>query len=455
MELENRKVLILGLGRTGESLARFLLGRRARVTISEKKQEEELGLRKILTLKERGVSLETGGHNLQTFLAADLIIPSPGVPPLPELESARKSGIPVISEIELACRFLKGTIVGITGSNGKSTTTTLIHRILKGAGLHAYLAGNIGTPLISFAEKSRAGNIYVTEISSFQLEYIQDFRVPLAAVLNISINHLDWHPSFSDYWNAKKKLILFQKSGDVAVLNRDDPLVWELAKEAKSEVYAFSRKRRIGKGCFVRAGEIFIRNTPEEKLLKLDEIPLPGAHNQENCLAAACIAHLLGVPARQTAKGIRNFKGLEHRLEKVITLRGIEFINDSKATTVDAALKALASVPQKIILILGGRDKGDDFTRLRKSARRRVKRAILIGEARPKIENALQGYVPLASADSLREAVAAAFAAASPGEAVLLAPACTSFDMFRNFEHRGRVFKREVLHLRETLGKKK
>lgn len=446
MELHGRKVLIVGFERTGEALCRFLPARGARVLVTEKKSELDLAA-KIGPWRERGISFETGGHRIESFLEADLIIPSPGVPPLPEIVAAREKGIPVVSEIELASHFLQGKIVAITGSNGKSTTTTLTHKILKDAGLKAHLAGNIGTPLVSFAEKSRPDHVYVTEVSSFQLEYTERFKPGVAAFLNISQNHLDWHKTFESYFAAKKKLFLRMDADGAAVLNRDDPLVWSLAKETPARVYAFSRKKRPPRGASLADGWIVLRDGKAERVVLTARIPLPGTHNQENVMAAALIAHLFGVAPASIRRSILAFRALEHRLEDVLVFGGVRFVNDSKATTVDATLKALASFDRKIVLILGGRDKGGDFTFLRRAVKARVRAIVLVGEAAGKIEAALRGVVPMEHAGDYREVVRKAFAAARPGDVVLLAPACTSWDMFKNFEERGRTFKGEVRKL--------
>jgi len=451
MDLAGKKTLVVGLGRTGEALAGFLLKRGARVTVTESKGEVEMG-RRAARWREKGVVVETDGHRLETFMAADLIVPSPGASALNELEAAKNAGIPVISEIELAYRFLKGNIVGITGTNGKSTTATLAHKILKEAGLKAYLAGNIGTPLISFVEKSRDDHVYVTEISSFQLAHVESFRAAIAVFLNISLNHLDWHATFEEYFDAKKKLLRGQRSGDITILNQDDRLVRLLAGETETDLYFFSRRRALRRGCFIQDGWLTIRDGESRRFMKASEVRLPGLHNLENVAAAALVGHCLGVRPSRLRASVRSFRGLEHRLEKVLTLRRVEFVNDSKATTVDATIKALESFDKKIVLILGGRDKGADFTLLRGPARRRVRTAVLVGEARQKIARALEGAVPLAEASSFRDAVVGAFEAAQPGDIVLLAPACTSFDMFRNFEERGRAFKREVHRLTAVVG---
>ena len=453
MELKDKKVLVVGLARTGEALCRFLLRRGASVRVTEKKTWEALG-RGATLLRERGVGFETGGHKIETFLSADLVVLSPGVPPLSEAGAAAEKGIPVISEIELAYTFLKGRIVGITGSNGKSTTTTLAHRILEDSGLRAFAAGNIGTPLISFADKSRDDDIYVSEISSFQLDAVRDFKVAVSAFLNISLNHLDWHGSFDHYYAAKKKLVLAQVKGDAAILNRDDALVWALRTEARSKIYAFSRRRRVTRGCFLKDGRIVLRDGVETALMQASEVRLPGLHNLENVMAAALVGHLFGVPPGRMRATIKGFKGLEHRLENVLTIKGVLFVNDSKATTVDAAIKALESFDRKIVLILGGKDKGGDFTLLRRPLKKKVRKVLLIGQAAGKIRAAVEGTVPLETATSFKELVRKGFEAALPGDVVLLSPACTSWDMFKNFEQRGRTFKREVRSLARKMARR-
>ncbi|HPW17408.1 MAG TPA: UDP-N-acetylmuramoyl-L-alanine--D-glutamate ligase [Candidatus Aminicenantes bacterium] len=453
MELRGKNVLVVGFERTGEALCRFLLDRGARVSVSDKRPAAAFGARPG-AFAGRGVAFETGGHRPETFLGADLIVPSPGVPPLPEILAAREKGVPVLAEVELAGRFLRGRVVGVTGTNGKSTTATLLHEILLDGGLRSRLAGNIGKPLISFADKSRDGDIYVTELSSFQLAWTELFTPALAVVLNVSENHLDWHGTFDSYFAAKAKLVLRQGPDGRAVLNRDDARVWGLAGQAASRVYGFSRRRRPARGAFVEDGFVAVRDGGRtERVLPVASIRLPGAHNLENVLAAVLAGRLLGVPAAPIRRTVRGFRGLEHRLEDVLTVRGVRFVNDSKATSVDAALKALASIDRPVVLVLGGRGKGGDFTPLRAAVRRRVRTAVLVGEAAGEIESALAGAAPVVRAATYREVVRAAFAAARPGDVVLLAPACTSWDMFRDFEERGRTFKAEVRRLAAGLGR--
>lgn len=448
MNLEGKKVLVIGLGKTGKALCNFLVDRKAHVKVSEINPsinlESDMGF-----WTGKNITVETGPHNRLSFLEADLIIPSPGVPRLPEMEEAQTKGITILSEVELASRFLKGKIIGITGSNGKSTTATLTHKILKDSRHEAFLAGNIGTPLISFVDKSADHHIYVTELSSFQLDHIERFSAYVSVFLNLSPDHLDWHKNFKNYFEAKKKLFAAQKESGFAILNRDDPAVWKLAKVTPARVLAFSRQEKIQIGGSIRGDWIVIKDEKEEKIMKVSDIPLLGVHNLENVMASALVGHLFSVPVTQIKDSVKSFKGLEHRLEKVSNIKGVEFYNDSKATNVEAAITSIGSFNQPTILILGGRDKGDDFKKLRKPVQERVKKVILIGEAKEKIKEALNNDVPMSTVSSLKEAVEEGFASANHGEIVLLAPACTSFDMFKNFEERGKIFKTEVYALKE------
>ena len=450
MELQGIKALVVGLGRTGEAVCTFLNRRGAKVKVSEKSDSERLS-EKIDFWQEKGVEVEAGGHKLQSFLDADLIIPSPGVPYIPELDEARKRGREILSEIELASRFLKGKIVGITGTNGKSTTATLSHTILREAGLPSHLAGNIGTPLIHFVEKSRPDDVFVTELSSFQLKYVKKFRAAVSVFLNISADHLDWHTDFHDYYDSKKNLLLTQKDGDTVILNRDYPRVWALRQLRNFRVYAFSQTGRVSHGSWIQGNWIILTNKIQEKLMQLSEITLFGIHNRENIMASALVAHVFKIPVSSIKESIANFRGLEHRLEKVGELGQVAFYNDSKATNIDASLKSIKSFAGPIVLILGGRDKGGNFTQLREAVQQKVKAIILIGEATGLIKKTLDGTVPMKEAPDMKEAVLLAYSAASPKGVVLLAPGCTSFDMFKNFEERGRAFKKEARALMHSL----
>ena len=454
MELKKKKVLVVGFEKTGKAVCDFLINQNKdiNIKITESKKGPEL-MKAALPYQKRGITFETGGHTLQSFLDADLIIPSPGVPLIPPLKEAKHRGIKIISEVELASRFLRGKIIGITGSNGKSTVTSLVHNILKDGGFKSNLAGNIGIPLISFVEKSSEDDIFVTELSSFQLEYIDTFAPDISVVLNITPDHLDWHGSFSSYVTAKTNLLRNQQKFQTAILNRDDTQVWSARKQGPENIYAFSRKTKIRNGCFLQGEWIVLKNKEEQRAMNTKDIPLKGIHNQENIMASILAGHLFGIPPDKIRNTITGFKGLEHRLEKVMTLKGVDFYNDSKATNIDAALKSIMSFDKKIILILGGRDKGGDFSRLKKQIKKRVKTIIVTGEASAKIIKALEKHAEIEEAPSLEQAVERAFELSIPGEAVLLAPACTSFDMFDNFEHRGRVFKGEVQNLSQKIKK--
>lgn len=440
-------MLVVGLARTGVSTALFCAGRGAQVTATDSRTEIEMG-EVIARLKDAGVTLELGGHREKTFLDQDLIIPSPGVPAdEAHLQSARAKGVTVWSEIELAYRFLKGSLIGITGSNGKTTTTSLVEHILKTAGMQTILAGNIGTPLIGCVEAMKDDTWTVAELSSFQLELIDRFRPNVGVFLNLTPDHLDRHHTMEAYGAAKARLFENQTDDDAAVLNADDAAATPYAPSLP-RVYWFSRIKRVAQGAYVRDEEIVFRqNGVEEILLKLGDIPLAGAHNVENVLAAAVAARLAGAPAAAIAKGVRSFAGVEHRLEFVAEIGGVRYFNDSKATNVDATLKALDAFPGRILVILGGKDKGSDYTVLQKPLREKAILALLIGAAAEKIEKQISGSVALERAETLERAVQTASHAAQRGDVVLLAPACASFDQFQNYEHRGRVFKDLVREL--------
>jgi UDP-N-acetylmuramoylalanine--D-glutamate ligase len=450
IELAGQRVLVVGLARTGIATALFCAARGARVTSTEERPESQIP-ETAAKLRAAGVRLELGGHKAQTFIEQDLIVPSPGVPLiLPSLAAARAVGIPVWSEIELASRFLRGRLVCITGSNGKTTTTSLIGHILESAGLPVQVAGNIGTPLISRVDVSSDGGFTVVEASSFQLEAISAFRPDVAVLLNVTPDHLDRHGSLEAYRRAKARIFENQTEHDAAVLNADDVAVTACAPSGPA-VYWFSRHNRVPSGCFVRDDEIvFGRDGSETVLLRRREIGLRGDHNVENVLAAAAAATLVGVEPPAIAEAVRTFAGVEHRIEFVATISGVEYFNDSKATNVDATIKALDAFPGNLLVILGGKDKGSDYTILRKSLREHARMVLLIGAAADKIESQLGGVVPVERAGTMAHAVEIAEERARPGDTVLLAPACASFDQFESYEHRGRVFKQLVRSLAEN-----
>ena len=454
MELRKKRVLVVGLARTGVATALFCAGHNAVVTATESRAESELGDAPA-KLRAAGVILELGGHTEKTFLAQDLIVPSPGVPADDKfLLLAKSKGITVWSEIELAYRFLEGKLIGITGSNGKTTTTTLVHHILVNGAMRAYLAGNVGTPLISEVEKMDAGSVAVAELSSFQLELIEKFRPNIGALLNLTPDHLDRHKTMEAYAAAKARIFENQTELDAAILNADDAASAKYAPK-KPQVFWFSRQKRVAQGACLHGDEIVVmHHGKEDPVMKAAEIPLAGAHNLENVLAAVIIARLAGVDSATIAKAVKSFAGVEHRLEFVAEIRGVRFYNDSKATNVDATLKALDAFPGRILVILGGKDKGSDYTVLQKPLRERAILALLIGAAADMIERQIAGSVAIERAGTLERAVEAASMAARSGDVVLLAPACASFDQFENYEQRGRVFKQLVRELEKLAAEK-
>jgi len=458
IELRDKRVLIVGLAKSGLAAARFVKAKGARVTASDTKTLAEL-LEEIPPLLAAGIAVETGGHCERTFENQDLIVVSPGVSldRLPFIAAHREK---VIGELELAAQFFPGRIIAITGSNGKTTTTALTGQVIRNGGFPTLVGGNIGMPAISLVGEGSEDTVAVLEVSSFQLETIRTFRPHIAAVLNITPDHLDRHGTFSAYRDAKARIFENQQANDFAVLNADDPSCVELETRTRAQVFWFSRKREPNQGAYVHEDRIFFRDASgQREIMPVSDIPLRGAHNLENVLAALCMGVLSDVEPRRMAKAVREFQAVEHRLEYVASIRGVDYYNDSKATNVDATIKALESFPANIHLILGGKDKAGDYRLLTHLLRQRVKSVYTIGAAAAKIESQIQGVTAVVQAETLENAVRRAAAAAQPGDIVLLAPACASFDQFRNFEHRGAVFKEVVRSLaaeveaRATLGK--
>ena len=446
MDVKDKRVLVVGLGKSGVASALFLKARGARVTVSDTKSPDQLR-DEIPLLLDHGIAVETGGHGERTFRGQDLIVVSPGVPvDAPPLVQARASGEPVIGEVELAAQHLPGPIVAITGSNGKTTTTSLAGDILTAGGLPTVVGGNIGTPAISLVEHAARETVIVLEISSFQLETIQTFRPRVAVILNITPDHLDRHRTFQTYVDAKARIFENQQTSDFAVLNEDDPTCLTLAGRTRGQVFWFSRKKEVKQGAYLEGGRILFRDgAGQREIMLVSEIRLKGAHNVENVLAGICAGVLLGVAPDKIRQAVRGFKAVEHRLEYVTTIKGVEYYDDSKATNVDATIKALESFPANIHLILGGKDKGSDYTVLNDLLRQRVKRVYTIGVAADKIESHIKGAAEIVHAETLDNAIRRAHAVAQPGDIVLLAPACASFDQFQSYNHRGQVFK-EVVH---------
>jgi len=452
MEIKGKKVLVVGLGKSGLAAALFLRRQGAQVTVSDVRSAEELA-KEIPALIDEGIAVEAGGHGLLTFRRQDLIVVSPGVPlDTPELVQVQKFGLPIIGELELASHYLRGRVLAITGSNGKTTTTTLAGEVLAAGGLPVQVGGNIGVPVIALVEGAREDGWSVLEVSSFQLETTFIFRPQIAVILNITPDHLDRHGSMESYVAAKEKIFAQQTAEDALVLNADDDVAKGAAARAKSRVFWFSRRKVVRQGAFVLEGTILFRAREQdaaEPVMRVEEIPLKGLHNVENVLATVCAARLAGVEAAAIRQAVMAFKAVEHRLEFVATIKGVDYYNDSKATNVDASMKAIAAFPGGIHLILGGKDKNSDYRQMRAMLAERVKAVYTIGAAAEKIHTHIEGAVPVVSAGTLEEAVKRAGSTARPGEIVLLAPACSSFDQFENYEHRGRVFREAVLARRD------
>jgi UDP-N-acetylmuramoylalanine--D-glutamate ligase len=450
LELKNKRVLVVGLGKSGLSAAMFLRAQGARVTVSDTRSAVALE-KEIPALLEAGIMVESGGHGLLTFRRQDLIVVSPGVPmDTPEVKQVVAFGLPVIGELELASRYLQGRVVAITGSNGKTTTTTLVGKIFADAGVPTLVGGNIGLPVIDLVAKSTQETVSVLEVSSFQLETVEEFHPWIAVMLNITPDHLDRHGSFQSYVAAKERIFARQNAKDFLVLNGDDRVTQMCAAQAKSEVFWFSGTKAVRRGAFVRDGVIVWvekEGGVTEPVMPVAEIPLKGAHNVENVLAGVCTARLAKIPAESIRASVAGFRAVEHRLELVRKFNDVEYYNDSKATNVDAAMKALASFPGGIHLILGGKDKDSDYSTMAEMLKKRVKVVYTVGSAAEKIERQLHGVVKMVAAQTIQMAVAKAAKAAAPGDVVLLSPACSSFDQFENYEHRGRVFRQSVMEL--------
>lgn len=452
MDVKGKRILVVGLGKSGVASALFLQARGAHVTVSDAKAEEQLR-QEIPALLDKGITVESGGHGERTFRDQDLIVLSPGVPAdVPQVGQARARGVPVIGEIELASRFLKGHIVAITGSNGKTTTTTLAGEVISMGGYETQVGGNIGTPAISLVAESTSDTYNVLEVSSFQLETIESFHPEIAVVLNITPDHLDRHRNFRAYVAAKARIFEQQRESDFAVLNAADPTCLELADQIRAQNRWFSRSGEVKSGAYVRDGKIFWKDDEgEQEVMPVSEVPLKGAHNLENVLAAACVGRLVGVEPHRIRRAVQEFKAVEHRLEFVAKVNGVEYYNDSKATNVDATIKALESFPSGIHIILGGKDKGSDYSVLSPLLQARARRVYTIGAAAEKIESQIAGACEIVHAETLEAAVRKAADSATGGDVVLLAPACASFDQFENYEHRGRIFKQAVAALAARL----
>jgi UDP-N-acetylmuramoylalanine--D-glutamate ligase len=448
--VQGKRVTVVGAARSGVAAAELLVRRGATVTLSDKRDRIDDEDR----LREAGVNLELGGHNQATFTSADLIVLSPGVPAnLGEIEAGRRVGVPVIGELELASRWLRGRIIAITGTKGKSTTTTLTGKMLEAGGHRVLVGGNIGNALSAQVDSSTSDTIHVVETSSFQLESIETFHPWIAVLLNFSPDHLDRHASVEEYARAKARIFVNQQPDDWAVINADDPAVSELAAGACARRLMFSMRATLTDGVVV-AGDAIVRRTldGDQRLVPLSSIRLLGPHLVADVLAASAVATVAGVDAAAMTRAVEGFTGLEHALEPVVEVGGVQFVNDSKATNIEAARRAIESFGEGVVVILGGRFKGGDFRDLLGPLQGRRATVIAIGEARPLIHEAFDGVVAVHDATDMGSAVRKAFASAASGATVVLAPACASFDMFRDYAERGRVFKQEALRLRDEWG---
>jgi len=450
MDLSQKRVLVIGLGRSGRAAARKLRALGAHVLASDVSTSDEMA---VLAgeLRDASIDVVLGPQDDGLLDGVDLIVVSPGVPSrMPLLVRAAEMGLPLWGEIELAYRLTDKPIVAITGTNGKTTTTTLIGKIFEAAGWPAHVAGNIGTPLVSIADDRRVDTLIV-EVSSFQLDTIIDFRPKISVLLNITEDHLDWHPDYEDYVKAKSRLFLNQTADDIAVLNLDDADVGSLVPGIQARVVGTS-KDELDHGVCVSEGRIKIRLDGEVDLCGVGELKIRGGHNIDNVMAAAAACTAAGIDAQVIAEAVTGFSGLAHRLEYVTTVDGVAYYNDSKATNVDATVKALTAFTEPLVLLAGGRNKGNSFVPLAESLTPHVKAIVGFGEAGRDILQAMPADIRQEYADTVEAAVACAAELAGPGYIILFSPACASFDAFRGYTHRGDAFKRAVLSLGEDYG---
>lgn len=448
-DFKNKRVTVIGLARSGMSAALLLRDLGADVYATDSGDSEDLRKNERY-LKLKGIEVEIGEHTRQFVKDKDLIVISPGVADTsPAVIWANEDGVPIISEIELGYLCCDAPIVAITGTNGKSTVTTLIGEILRQGLRDVVVCGNLGNPFCGEMPKIKSNSVVVLEVSSFQLERIKDFRPYVCVLLNISQNHFDRHPDLNSYINAKARIFNNQDESDWAVLNYDDELVRGLKEKTKANILYFSLTKKVV-GAYLNDKYLTISTNGIEQLLcEAPQLKVRGGHNIENVLASLCVASILGISPKHAADAVKNFKGLEHRFEYVTSIDDVDFINDSKSTTVLSTMRALEACDKPVILIAGGKDKGSDFRKARSTIASKVKDVILIGAAKDKIKEHLKGAVPITEASSMEEAVKIAYFKADKGSAVLLSPMCASFDMFRDFEDRGRVFKEAVFKVKD------
>jgi UDP-N-acetylmuramoylalanine--D-glutamate ligase len=445
------RVMVVGAARSGLAAAELLTSRGARVTVADCRTAIEAEAR----LRELGIDVELGDHNIDSFKAADLIVVSPGVPlRQPAIDAARAAAVPILGEVELASRWLRGRVVAITGTKGKSTTTALVGRMLAAAGFHAPVGGNIGTPLSAQVADSTPETLHVVEVSSFQLETTETFHPWIAVLLNFSRDHLDRHASVAEYAEAKRRMFRNQTAADWAVVNADDPGTRRLAAGTLAKLTEFGMRAALDEGVTVADGQIVHRAANQnEPLVPLSDVRLMGRHLLMDVLAAVAASRLAGASPRAMREAVSTFTGLEHAMEFAGEIAGVRFINDSKATNIESALRAIETFERGEAVILGGRFKGGDFRDLREPLRGRATAVVAIGEAAPLIHEALGDVVRILGAPTMHDAVRVAFGSSLPGGVVLLAPGCASFDMFTDYGERGRIFKQEVERLAEEVGR--
>ena len=452
-DLKGKRVLIVGFACTGLSIVRFLKKKGAIVTVTDSKPIGQLkGIQEVMgdpARRGEGIRVEAGGHPKEIFMDADLIVMSPGVPMTIEpVNEARKAGIDIMSEIELAYSFIDAPIIAVTGTNGKTTTTALLGRVLRDAGKSLFVGGNIGTPLIEYAMGDESYDYAVAEVSSFQLEGIRRFRPFISVLLNITEDHMDRYRDFKEYAEAKFNIFRNQGEGDIAVVNIDDPAIREWIKDNgagfKARVIPFSSRKMLSRGVYFTGKEIVYSKNGSSAVYPTAEFKLKGIHNIENIMAVIAVAKECGIDDNNILNSVNNFSALPHRVEFVRELDGVLYYDDSKGTNIGALQKSLAGFEPPIILIAGGKDKGGDYKVLRDLVKEKVKLLILIGEARDKMKSALGGCTETLIASSMEDAVREAYENAEKGDIVLLSPACSSFDMFRDYKERGDVFRRLV-----------
>ncbi|MGD9082095.1 MAG: UDP-N-acetylmuramoyl-L-alanine--D-glutamate ligase [Desulfobacterales bacterium] len=467
MDLNHKNILIVGLGMSGIAAARFAKKKGASVTVTDMAGEKELGVYAAMAHK-LDVIMELGKHDIKTFERADLIVISPGVPhTIPPIQKAIAKGVPIVGEFELAARYIREPVIAVSGTNGKTTTTTLLGTMLENSGFKVFVGGNIGNPLIDYADKKGTADVVVAEVSSFQLDTMDTFRPRVGVLLNITDDHLDRYPDVKSYARSKGRLFENQQQSDCAVLNGSDPIISSITKDLHARKLFFCHQENsqvkdratalISRGDPSAQANITIRMKEHQKIsLHLSATNFPGRHNLENAAAASLAAVAVGGTPEGVQSALNDFKGLPHRIEYIATIDDVRFFDDSKATNVDAVIRALETFGEPIVLIMGGRDKGADFSKLLEPIRQHIKKLILMGEAKHKIKSVLEDACreSAKTASTMEDAVISAYHAASPGDIVLLSPACSSFDMYSSYAERGEDFRRVIGNLKEVKRKK-